>query len=350
MLLLALAALVITDARVFDGERVWPRASVVVVDGRIADIGTKVRVPEGGRVVPGAGRTLLPGLIDAHFHVLGPETLRGALSFGVTTLIDMFNRPDAKFEGGAEVRSARILVTAPRGHGTEYGFDIPTIHSPEEAQAFVDARIAEGSEFIKIVLDDRSAFGFQRPTLSKSTLNAVVAAHQRGKLAVVHIATKKDVIDALEAGADGLQHIYAGEPDLDLSRRIAKSKAFVTPTLSVVKTHSPQALAVVRQLKAAGIVIHAGTDVPNEGLVPGASLHDELALLVQAGLTPVEALAAATARPADAFNLRDRGRIRKGLRADLVLVDGDPTNDIRTTRSIVDIWQRGLEFTKVPLD
>ncbi|HEY3441854.1 MAG TPA: amidohydrolase family protein [Paludibaculum sp.] len=351
MLLLLLSALVITDARVFDGERILPRANVVVEDGIITDVGTTVKPKPGARIISGAGRTLLPGLIDAHFHVLNPDALNAALAHGATTLIDMFNRPDVQFGPGADVYSARVLVTAPGGHGTEYGVAIPTIRTQDEAQSFVDARIAEGSRFIKIILDDGSAFNFQRPALNKATLNAVVAAaHRRHKLAVVHIATKQDVLDALEAGADGLQHIYAGEPDAALARRIARSKVFVTPTLSVVKAHAPQALAVVRQLHNAGVSLHAGTDVPNENLAPGASLHDELALLVQAGLTLAEALAAATSRPAAAFGLIDRGRLGKGLRADLLLVEGDPTVNIQATRAIVGVWQRGVEFTKITLD
>jgi hypothetical protein len=71
-------------------------------------------------------------------------------------------------------------------------------------------------------------------------------------------------------------------------------------------------------------------------------LHGELALLVDAGLAPAEALAAATSFPAEKFHLADRGRIRSGLRADLVLVEGDPTHDILATRNIVNIWKRGV--------
>src|SRR5262249_60162703 len=83
----------------------------------------------------------------------------------------------------------------------------------------------------------------------------------------------------------------------------------------------------VKALKAAGVRILAGTDCGNPGTAHGASIHRELALLVAAGLTPAEALAAATAVAAGAFALADRGRIAPGLRADLVLVDGDPTVD-----------------------
>src|SRR5262249_15120213 len=97
----------------------------------------------------------------------------------------------------------------------------------------------------------------------------------------------------------------------------------------------------VRKLHAAGVPILAGTDAGNPGTTHGASLHGELALLVAAGLSPVDALAAATSVPARFFNVRERGRIASGLRADLVLVDGDPTTDITATRAIVTIWKNG---------
>src|SRR5690606_33101637 len=98
----------------------------------------------------------------------------------------------------------------------------------------------------------------------------------------------------------------------------------------------------VAALHAAGITVLAGTDAGNPGTAHGASLHGELALLVRAGLTPEQALRAATSAPADAFGLTDRGRIAVGQRADLVLVDGDPLSDITATRQIVRLWKNGV--------
>jgi imidazolonepropionase-like amidohydrolase len=99
----------------------------------------------------------------------------------------------------------------------------------------------------------------------------------------------------------------------------------------------------IKQLKAAGVPILAGTDAPNPGTTYGASLHEELVLLVEAGLTPTEALIAATSAPALAFHASDRGRIARGLRADLVLVNGNPTEDILATRNIVAVYKGGIE-------
>ena len=100
----------------------------------------------------------------------------------------------------------------------------------------------------------------------------------------------------------------------------------------------------VAALHRAGIPILAGSDSPNLGTTTGASIHQELELLVKAGLSPSEALSSATSLPAEAFGLKDRGRIAPGYRADLLLVDGDPTRQITDTRKIVSIWKAGSLF------
>jgi imidazolonepropionase-like amidohydrolase len=108
---------------------------------------------------------------------------------------------------------------------------------------------------------------------------------------------------------------------------------------------APQA---IRQLFAAGVPLLAGTDSPAPGTTYGASLHRELEHLVSAGLTPAAALAAATSAAARAFRMSDRGRVKTGMRADLLLVDGDPSKEIRATRNIVAIWKRGVRVQRAP--
>lgn len=350
--------LLIRKVRVFDGGRMLPATSVVILDGHIQGVGKKLKVPRGGRVVDGRGKTLLPGLIDAHVHVRSAEDLKTALKFGVTTCLDMFTRYEmaaelraeqaaGKASGRAELFSAGTPATAPGGHGTEYGVAIPTLSRAMAAAAFVEARLAEGSDYLKIIKDDGSAFGFRRPTLDAATIGALIrAAHGKGRLAIVHIATAEDAREALAAGADGIAHVPAGPPDTGVTRTAVRSGAFWTPTLTVITHDAPAvsreaSLAAVRELHAAGVRILAGTDAPNPGTAYGESLHSELELLVAAGLSPVEALAAATSGAASAYRLSDRGRIAVGLRADLVLVEGDPSRDIRATRRIRGVWVAG---------
>ncbi len=386
----------ITHVRIFDGSKVIPDGTVVVEGRTIRAVGPKVAVPAGAVVIDGSGDTLLPGLIDGHTHSWG-DVLARAVIFGVTTELDMFTVPQfaqgqreeqtkTGAPGRADLLSAGYLATAPGGHGTEYGLPVPTLTKPEEAQAWVDARIAEGSDYIKIVSEDAKLYGRTIPTLDKATIAALVqAAHNRGKLAVVHISTEEAAKEALEAGADGLVHIFTDRaPEADFIATAVKHKAFVTPTLTVVESttgvasgrnlpddprlapyltadeianlrksfpkHGEQrfqnALDAVRQLKAAGVPILAGTDAPNPGTAHGPSIHRELELLVQAGLSPAEALAAATSVPAKTFGLKDRGHIAPGLKADLVLVKGDPTQDITASRDIQKVWKIGQEVPR----
>jgi imidazolonepropionase-like amidohydrolase len=386
-------------ARVFDGERILEDHDVLVEGGRIARVGRAIEAPRGAVVIDARGKTLLPGLIDAHTHTFG-DGLREALVFGVTTHLDMFGDPRLartlreEQEAGrandrADLYSAGTLVTAPRGHGTQFGIPIPTLTSPDSAQAFVDARIAEGSQWIKAVYDDGHVYGLSYPTLDRATLRAVIeAAHRRGKAAVVHIGDAASARTALEEGADGLVHLFTDRlPDEGFAELAASRGAFVVPTLTVLVSvtgtpggaslveddrlspylhptsrsgltsafprnpRAPEAslapaLETVRRLHAAGVPILAGTDAPNPGTSYGAAMHRELELLVEAGLTPVEALAAATSAPARAFGLEDRGRIAPGLRADLVLVEGDPTREITATRAIAGVWKAGVRVDR----
>jgi hypothetical protein len=288
----------------------------------------------------------------------------------------------------ADLLSAGALVTAAGGHGTEYGLKIPTITGPEEAQAYVDARISEGSDYIKIIYDDGGSYGLSIPTVSKETLAGVIrAARTRSKLSLVHAVSYREAQDAIECGCSGPAHLFTDQvPKADFGAFVAQAKAFVIPTLTVLEsiTGVPSGVSLlahpqftpyfmegdkanlkrsflvlpgfsqnyraaeeaVRQLKAAGVPILAGSDAPNFGTAHGASLHRELELLVQAGLSPTEALAAATSVPAVTFGLTDRGRIKTGSRADLLLVQGNPVADIRATRNIVRIWKCGAALNR----
>ena len=389
----------VRDVRLFDGERVSVHRSMVIADGKIERIGgPELQAPAGAQVMDGAGRTLLPGLIDAHVHLPdnAEDAMRQALILGVTTQLDMFSAGDrlkhikaleAQDQSDlSDVRTAGTGATVPGGHPTQMGGpSFPTLSSPAEAQAFVDARIAEGSDYIKIMHDDGSGFPgatTRMPTLDIGTVRALVeAAHRRGKLAVVHAMSEQPMREAIAAGADGIMHMFVADTSSpDFGTFAAAHHVFIVPTLTTLylicgKSEGPALLEdlhlgrhiaetwrgmmamkanpdlnkhcngtddAVRQLARARVPILAGTDAPVPGSTYGASVHAEMTLLVRAGLTPLQALTAATSATARGFRLTDRGRVAPGLRADLVLVDGDPTTDILATRNIVAVWKRGV--------
>ena len=328
-----------------------------------------------------------PGLIDSHTHLgemLVRDFVQDALKFGVTTELEMGGSAESlkvRREGCtdcAALLTAGTVVTAPNGHPTQMGGSpIPTLPQADDAhvQAFVDARIAEGSDYIKII--DEHHF----PTLSTAQIDAiVVAAHRRNKMAIAHVGTQKEAVECVQAGVDGLAHIFAdSSPEPGFAQLVANHHAFVIPTLTVFESlsagsdkrwwekesglaarltptmkntlsirlppwpniHLQYAEQAVARLHEAGIPLLAGTDAPGPGMAHGASLHRELELLVQSGLSPSEALTAATFTPARQFGLHDRGRVAVGLRADLVLVGGDPTADIQALHEIDGVWVLG---------
>jgi imidazolonepropionase-like amidohydrolase/ABC-type multidrug transport system permease subunit len=391
----------IRDVRVFDGEHVLEKANVVVRDGRIVAVGAKVVIPADlEKLVPidGKGRTLLPGLIDAHVHTYGKSPRQDALRFGVTTELDMFTdwhgleaarkqRDSLERTDQSDLFSAGTLITVKGGHGTEYGMQIPTLEKSADAENFIAERVREGSDYIKLVIEDGSRFGATHPTLSDEQVVAVVkAAHTAKKLAIAHVSTERDAEVALGAGADMLAHLYTDKVASDALVAKAKAqKSCVIATLTVIDSianaggakslladskmdgnlsgeqraalqvtfpRSPRtadaldnALASVGRLHQAGVRLLAGTDAGNPGTTHGASLHHELELLVRGGLSPAEALAAATGKTADCFDI-DRGRIKPGARADLVLVVGNPTEDIKATRAIETLWKNGYTVAR----
>jgi imidazolonepropionase-like amidohydrolase len=385
--------------QVFDGATTLGRTSVLVEGDRITGVGDELDVPSKVTVVPGAGHTLLPGLIDAHVHVTGGALARG-LRFGVTTQLDMFADPavlaaartEATRTDVSDLRSAGIGATAPGGHPTElvhmglFG-EFPTVASAPAADAFVAARAAEGIDYLKVFAS--SVPGETRlPTLDSTVVAALIAAaHRRDLLAVVHATDVPAALAAIRAGADGLVHLPFDRPlDDEFVSTVAVHDVFVVPTLTMLESFCQEpggralardplvaarldatsrdslrqvmspppgtgyavrnAAAAISALLSAGVDVLAGTDAGAPGTAHGASLHRELELLVLAGLPAERALAAATSIPARRFGLADRGWIEPGARADLIVVRGDPTAVITSSRDIVAVCREGRLLTE----
>ena len=263
------------------------------------------------------------------------------------------------------------------------GPPFPTISAAADAAAFVDPHIAEGSDYIKIIYDDLATADMSVPMLDSGTLRALVAAACPRQ--TCHRAC---LVGGASAGGNRCRGRWVGAfvhwPNVsgDFAGLVSRQRAFVIPTLGVLYgiCGRPKASGIIddpllkpyirpdlrpmmsmsltppggakscdgtdeamRQLIQQGVAILAGTDSPVPTQTYGASLHAELALLVGAGLTPLQALAAATSLPAQTFGLSDRGRISPGLRADLLLVDGDPTQRTFLLR-VASPWRGNEEF------
>jgi imidazolonepropionase-like amidohydrolase len=391
----------IVGARVFDGERSLGPATVVVDDaGTIGSVEPGERAPVDGEV-DARGATLLPGLIDAHVHLRGAGNLGQDLRHGVTTVLDMFSAPPqftamlrrraGSRDDEADLRSSGLMAGAVDGWPAVMlppdptGWRMPGLAGPDDAERFVADREREGSDYLKVFVEN--AADVSRPTLSPETVAAVCgAARRRGLLTVAHAPTRWAFATARAAGVDVLTHLPLDGPveaaadlavvptltmmaalgsqdslrDLLADPRLtARLPAEVVagleagdrgglPTSSAAGASYAHAEDNLARLLEAGATIVAGTDandVPGRpaAVLHGASMHLELELLVRAGMTPADALAAASSRAADVFGLADRGRITAGRRADLLLVDGDPLADITATRDLRTVWRGGTE-------
>jgi len=371
-----------------DREGVLRDQTVIVRGERIEAIGpaSATDVPDGAFVIEGRGRYLVPGLVDMHVHLSSdaPAYRRNDVwlwpAHGVTTVRVMW--------GGAGTKALRdsiraglvegpdLLVASPGidGPGGPWGPFTPPVRTPAEGRAAVREHATAGYDYIKVY-----------NLLDRPTYDAIVEeARAQGISVIGHVPRAVGLYGALDAGQRTLEHLLGfrllastasrgGTLDMErvreLAERSAASGAWHTPTITVDALSRSRAEqirssddiayvspgmrdffasvgyngfdedvarrarenheAITREILRAGGRILAGTDAGFGWILPGVSLHEELRALVDAGLSPFEALRAATSEAARAAERDDVfGRIVPGLRADLLLVAGNPLEDI----------------------
>ncbi|WP_019676175.1 amidohydrolase family protein [Arsukibacterium perlucidum] len=382
---------VLGPVKLFDGQQWREERYVEVRAGRVSQL--HLDKPDSELpLIDGNNQWLMPGLIDGHVHAWG-DALQQALDFGVTTVLDMFGdhqfllaqkaaRAGTERTKQADIYGAGTLVTAPKGHGTQYGMAIPVIENPVQASKFVSDRLAEGSDFIKIVYTSAKALRRFSPSIDLATLQAVIAAaKEQGVLAVVHIADLPSAEEAIAAGADGLVHSFFSEPvSAELLQLMADEQRFIIPTMTVMEgmivnqindellLQAPpaqltaaaisslqqrfgnfqipqeryQVLATnTAKMAGAGILLLAGSDAPNPNTAHGVSLLVEMVLLQRAGVSGLQVLQSATSAPAKAFGLTDVGYLRPGYKADMLLLSQDPMTELTSLLTPAAIWKNG---------
>ena len=390
------AATVIRDATVIDpGSGLHaPHWSVLMSMGTIQALGV-IAEPPGAVVISGTGRFLIPGLWDMHVHLWNQRNLPELyIAFGVTGVRDMgssFDRTTAlrrDIEDGKTV-GPHILTSGPGldgRSGDELRLPILTVSTPDQARRAVDEVHDMGADFVKV--------------FTSLDLEAYIALLERARQlripVVGHLPTKVRVEDAIELKQASIEHLFG----LERVREARLRKAFAaaagngvrfTPTLAMHKRtllQGAEAMAAdprislippelrkdwgdpvkewtkakadfketaprtfvhyqetTRWLKESGVAILAGSDTGDPFTIPGATLLDELALLVEAGLTPMEALRAATSEAAKFNRLEGMfGSIGLGMVADVVLLEGDPVADIGNVRRLANVCWRGRCF------
>lgn len=368
-----MAVTVIGNARIFDGHQMRDPADVVIDGGLIS----AAPAPSAAHRIDGAGGTLLPGLIDTHAHMQTRAHLEAMAAWGVTTALDM-GAPDLeatrKLRHLAHLPDLRTAGRPASGPGSTFivtmGHPASTgVTGPADAGRFVADRIADGSDYIKIIVED-PAFPGAKP-LSGDTIAAIVtAAHAAGLLTVAHVVSARTLCTAVAAGVDVVTHTtLTGQLGDACEQLLADRPVTIIPTLTMmrgveqsigrklpirvlslfvpaVRMRYRYAEATVAAFRRAHRTVLAGTDANDNPHSPfnvahGRALHEELERLVGAGLTPIEALRGATSAAAETFRLPGRGTIAAGQRADLVLVGGDPSRDITSSRNIRGVWIAG---------
>jgi imidazolonepropionase-like amidohydrolase len=432
------ASFCLRNVRVFDAARATlldGRRDVLVRDGWISAISAPGMKISGAVDVDGAGATLLPGLIDLHVHSgadSGPpwklrfprpeENLEAFLYAGVTTVLDLGNLTPAVFRLREAIRrgdalgphfyAAGPMFTAPGSHPVGLlrialpwwlrWYVIPRfsrqVSTPEEAKAAVRSLLEEKPDVLKVAVD---RVPLDAPRISTEVIAAIAEeGHAHGTRTLAHVGRSVDVIDAVDAGVDGLAHVvYPEEITDEAVKRVASRHVPVIATISVFDSQerflqdhpspygdlerevaAPDVLEALRvipasfdrkpiepvvrslidghdarrrnvaKLRRAGVTILAGSDSPNIGHFPGASLHIEIRDLVASGMTPGEALRSATYDAARflAGEKADFGEIVPGKRADLLLVDGDPVADVAATDRIRAVFLDGVRLERHP--
>jgi imidazolonepropionase-like amidohydrolase len=349
-----------------------PDQTVVIRGRRIASVGDAGRtsIPDSAQLLDGRGKYLIPGFWDMHVH-LDSAALPALVHLGITGARDM---------GGdlEELLIWRRRINADSLAGPRLVFAGPALHGPrspgetgpwvirteEQGRRAVDSLAARHVDFIKI-----------HEGLLQDAYNAIAREATRHNLPFAgHVPAGVTVGDVAYIGQRSIEHLefvpdvclgrfaegagrttplpsQCSEADLDdLLGILAAQHTWLCPTIGSFRIFAPKQFPaifagfkdLVPLLRARHIGLLAGTDLGTTGIIPGASLHDELALLVDAGFTPAEVLRAATLSPAQFLGIADSlGTVERGKIADVVLLDGNPLTDIRNTRAIAAVIQAG---------
>lgn len=388
------------------GREPVPGCTILVEHGQFQAIGKDILIPQQAAVIDLQGKTVIPGLIDAHVHISGSSRLdrpgmshltqsydfaemrEGCLRWGVIAVRSCghFMEETLRFREGVEngsiERSPRVCLSgpmfqAPGGHPCYTVFmSDPEVEKDACAIMEEDTPIEpiirsskeQGADFTKIFYAHLNKMDYPNtvPRLSEKKLKEIIdVSHQYGLSVTVHVDCPAEMEDAVRFGADCIEHmIGAGELENTLSDELIemtkKSGAVVDPTMISIKRFDPMGSApsiweavkeAVWKCYKAGIPMAVGCDAGIPFVPFGEALHDEMACLNEAGISPLDVITMATGQNAKLLKMDDRiGTIEPGKDADLIVLEKDPLEDIRNTKTIELVLSKGKIVTDCHID
>lgn len=328
----------ISNCAVFDGVRVYENASVTIGGGKILKLEETVPVNDCPT------RFLMPGLIDGHTHLYNPTQMDTLVRHGVTATCSV----DVSRKLADQSRVLKLHTTRTMALG-----------NVTDGRAYVEREIALGADYIKVILEQPAIMASR--TMEAAVLRDIVqTAHAHRLKVAAHAVAVSMVRLAVDCGVDILFHVPMTESfPRELAERIAAQGMCIVPTLVMMKAfasdprfaryqpeHYPNAEAAVRLLHSHGVPILVGTDASDVPYVPkvwyGISMHQEMELLVKAGIPAPDVLRGATGTMSECFGIPNIGKIAPGYPADLILIEGRPDRDITDIMKIKQIWADGI--------
>lgn len=322
-----------------DVDRVLEDYTVIVRGGRILELApsSELGADEGTPTIDARGMYLLPGLIDMHVHINGPD-LEAYVRNGVTTVRNMWGYEQLPALIEAVEEGTRV---GPRIMSLTAGFDGSPAVWPQ-TQISDDVGTIPGNLDHQVGLGFREIKMYQR--LTRAAYDTLVAlAARRGLTFAGHLPASIPLRYAIDAGQRSIEHLGGFRTSAQLTsdaRYAADRGLYVCPTLavqSILNNGNGDAVrtSITRELHRQGVKLLVGTDAGIDATAPGASIHDELREFARAGMSPYEALRSATTLAAEYLGMTEEiGRIAAGMEADLLLVRGNPLRDIGRTSAI----------------
>ena len=351
--------------------------TIVIRGARIERVDTspQVSLPRSTATLDGTGRFVIPGLWDMHVHLSDSATAARLLQWGITGARVMSGPLDVTLALRDELRrdptrGPRLVVAGLALHGLDsFASDtgLALVRTANDGSRAVDSLARRGVDFIKV-----------HEGLSPGAWFAIARAARQHHLPIAgHVPTGLTPEALSDSGLTSIEHLEflpdrclvifdsttrarrsapAGCRPADLRLlldHLHRNGVWLDPTISSFRVFAPRQFASIvagfadlaEMIRAAGLAVMAGTDLGSTGIIPGESLHDELALLVAAGYTPAAALRAATLNPAIYLGAADTlGRVGAGCVADLVVLEANPLEDIGNTRRIAAVIRAGVEL------